>query len=338
LALSRLRVRTPKRNIVPLSVDEVARFWSSFRTSRDLAIVGLMLLQGLRSKEVLDLHQEDLLLSEAQLRVTRQGQQDPMSAAGSRIDSTARPLLAAGTAQPLCGCFLCFPQRTRPGCAHDAGWVALSVPLSSSDYRRGARQPTPVPPYFRFRHGTGRRQFARAHAVDGARPYSDYLDLHPGHAARGLPAICARGGPADPTGPKVAIVKRSRRPLVHPLAPVFWRAVESIALSLAPDTVRAYRAATRHFLNYLGVHHPEVSPLDQLRRDPHILDWLSSLRAETPPLVLAAYVNKLIRLRRIFEELAWLLQIPDLAHLLRREDSPRAEKCLPARSPRYRIS
>ena len=53
LALSRLRVRTPKRTITPLSVDEVARFWSSFRTSRDLAIVGLMLLQGLRSQEVL---------------------------------------------------------------------------------------------------------------------------------------------------------------------------------------------------------------------------------------------------------------------------------------------
>jgi integrase len=44
-ALSRLRVKTPKRTIVPLSVDEVARFCSSFRNSRDLAIVGLMLLQ-----------------------------------------------------------------------------------------------------------------------------------------------------------------------------------------------------------------------------------------------------------------------------------------------------
>lgn len=124
-------------------------------------------------------------------------------------------------------------------------------------------------------------------------------------------------------------MKRSRRPLVHPLAPVFWRAVESIALSLAPDTVRGYRAATRHFLNYLGAQHPQISALDQLRRDPHILGWLSSLRAETPPLVLAAYVNKLIRLRRIFEELTWLQQIPDLVHLLRREDTPRAEKCLP---------
>jgi len=72
-ALSRLRVRTPKRTIVPLSVDEVARFWSSFRTSRDLAIVGLMLLQGLRSQEVLDLNRDDLLLPEAQIRVRGKG-------------------------------------------------------------------------------------------------------------------------------------------------------------------------------------------------------------------------------------------------------------------------
>ena len=41
IAVSRLRVKVPKRNIVPLSVDEVARFWASFRTARDLAIVGL---------------------------------------------------------------------------------------------------------------------------------------------------------------------------------------------------------------------------------------------------------------------------------------------------------
>ena len=67
--MSRLRVKAPKHKIVPLSVDEVARFWSSFRTARDLAILGLMLLQGLRSAEVLALNPDDVLLSEAQLRV-----------------------------------------------------------------------------------------------------------------------------------------------------------------------------------------------------------------------------------------------------------------------------
>ena len=71
--LSRLRVNEPKRIVMPLSVDEVARFWSSFRTSRDLAIVGLMLLQGLRSKEVIALNSEDVLLSESQMRVRGKG-------------------------------------------------------------------------------------------------------------------------------------------------------------------------------------------------------------------------------------------------------------------------
>jgi integrase/recombinase XerD len=72
-ALSRIRVRTPKRAIVPLSTEEVAHFWSSFRTSRDLAIVGLMLLDGLRSCEVLALNRDDLLLSESQMRVCGKG-------------------------------------------------------------------------------------------------------------------------------------------------------------------------------------------------------------------------------------------------------------------------
>ena len=72
-ALTQLRVKTPKRVIVPLSVDEVARFWSSFRTSRDLAIVGLMLLQGLRLQEVITLNCEDVLLSESEIRVRGKG-------------------------------------------------------------------------------------------------------------------------------------------------------------------------------------------------------------------------------------------------------------------------
>jgi integrase len=72
-AISRLRVKEPKRSIVPLSIDEVARFWSSFRTTRDLTIVGLMLLQGLRSAEVLALNPDDVLLSEGQLRVRGKG-------------------------------------------------------------------------------------------------------------------------------------------------------------------------------------------------------------------------------------------------------------------------
>jgi integrase len=59
--------------ILPLSIDEVHRFWHSFRSSRDLAIVGLMVLHGLRSCEVLALNHEDLQLPERQIRVPGKG-------------------------------------------------------------------------------------------------------------------------------------------------------------------------------------------------------------------------------------------------------------------------
>jgi len=59
--------------IVPLSAEEVAQFWNSFRTFRDLALVALMLLDGLRSCEVLDLRLEDLNPSQAQMLVLGKG-------------------------------------------------------------------------------------------------------------------------------------------------------------------------------------------------------------------------------------------------------------------------
>jgi site-specific recombinase XerD len=55
-----LRLKQERRLIVPLSAEQVAKFWQSFRTYRDLALVGLMLLDGLRSCEVLALELEDL--------------------------------------------------------------------------------------------------------------------------------------------------------------------------------------------------------------------------------------------------------------------------------------
>jgi len=68
-----LKVKVPERVIVPLAAAQVARFWASFRTTRDLALVGLMLLHGMRSCEVLTLKLADLLFSEAQMRVCGKG-------------------------------------------------------------------------------------------------------------------------------------------------------------------------------------------------------------------------------------------------------------------------
>jgi integrase len=68
-----LRLKQARRVILPLSADEIANFWSSFHTFRDLAVVALMLLDGLRSQETLDLQLEDLQFAEAQIRVLGKG-------------------------------------------------------------------------------------------------------------------------------------------------------------------------------------------------------------------------------------------------------------------------
>src|SRR5215470_16570975 len=68
-----LRLKQDRRVIVPLSSEEVAKFWRSFRTFRDLALVGLMLLDGLRSCEILALQLEDLQLADAQMWVLGKG-------------------------------------------------------------------------------------------------------------------------------------------------------------------------------------------------------------------------------------------------------------------------
>lgn len=68
-----IRLRQPRHVIVPLSAEEVATFWRSFHSFRDLAIVGLMLLDGLRSCEILSLQLEDIELGNTQMRVPGKG-------------------------------------------------------------------------------------------------------------------------------------------------------------------------------------------------------------------------------------------------------------------------
>lgn len=124
-----------------------------------------------------------------------------------------------------------------------------------------------------------------------------------------------------------------RPPLEHPLASVLDRAVDSLGAALSPDTTRHYRGTARNFLSYLGADHPEVNSLKQLRREPHILGWMACLRSQAPPLATVTYSNRLIALRCIFTELAWTQRLPELAHLIRREDIPRLPRRLPRPLP-----
>jgi site-specific recombinase XerD len=113
------------------------------------------------------------------------------------------------------------------------------------------------------------------------------------------------------------------------MAPLFQRAAESLTTSLTTASAHYYQCTGRHFLNYLDSQHPGVRSLGQLRRDPHILDWLTLLRSHRPPLAKVTYAHYVIRLRRILEELAWTKGVPLLTRLVRADDIPRPDRCLP---------
>ena len=168
--ISRLRVKEPKLNIVPLSVNEVARFWSSFRTARDLAIVGLMLMQGLRSAEVLALNPDSVLLSEAQLRVCGKG-------------SKFRFLPLAPETTQLIDHYL---RLERPNPCSPALFVVLKGPA------RGTRMtPAGLRSLFRYHRRTTGIQLANPHRFRHTFA-SDMV-----HAGISLPALMHLMGHAD---------------------------------------------------------------------------------------------------------------------------------------------
>jgi hypothetical protein len=88
------------------------------------------------------------------------------------------------------------------------------------------------------------------------------------------------------------------------MAALFQRAAQSLTTSLNQETIRFYSCTIRNFLNFLGAQYPHVHSLHQLRRDPHILAWFTSLRSHQPPLATVTYTIHLFHLRRMFEELA----------------------------------
>jgi integrase len=117
--------------------------------------------------------------------------------------------------------------------------------------------------------------------------------------------------------------------LHHPLAHLFQHAAESLTTALGESSVTEYHGTAHLFLTYLSAHHPQVRSLEQLCRDPHILGWLALLRSHEPPFAKYTLVARIVRLRRLLEELAWTQQLPALAHLLGRDDIPRRDHHLP---------
>jgi len=73
---SKLRVREPRRLPRGLDRAETVALLGSFRTDRDRAIAGLMLLSGLRSAEVLGLQIADIDIGQGWVRVTGKGDKE----------------------------------------------------------------------------------------------------------------------------------------------------------------------------------------------------------------------------------------------------------------------
>lgn len=123
-------------------------------------------------------------------------------------------------------------------------------------------------------------------------------------------------------------MSRRRLPLHHPLLITFRTAAQSVTASMRDSSKNHYRTTTDHFLRFLGEHHPDVDSLQQLRRDPHILGWLSWL-ALRRPLDIATRTLHIISLRRLMEELAWLHELPSLVRLFHPDDVPKRDYRLP---------
>jgi hypothetical protein len=121
-----------------------------------------------------------------------------------------------------------------------------------------------------------------------------------------------------------------RPPIQHPLAVLFQHAAQSLTTSLNHEALRFYIGTIRNFLDFLGSRYPQLHTLQQLRRDPHILAWFAYLRSRQPPLATITYSIHLFHLRRIFEELAWTEDIPELTRLVLRQDTPQRQQYLPA--------
>jgi len=112
------------------------------------------------------------------------------------------------------------------------------------------------------------------------------------------------------------------------LEPLFPAQIRTLALTLRPNTVAIYAWATRRFLSYLRAAFPDVHPLGDLRRDPHLLGWFRSLCDQRPLLSNKSRADLLRGIRRLLQDLA------DNGHsippgLIRLQDFPPQPRYLP---------
>jgi len=109
---------------------------------------------------------------------------------------------------------------------------------------------------------------------------------------------------------------------------IFETHLNTLALTLRPNSVTDYRCVATRFLSWLHAAFPRVRRLSQFRRDPHLLAWFRHLCEQQPPLSNQTRRCYLLCLRRILEDLAanGRAIAPDLIRL---DDFPPTPRYLP---------
>jgi site-specific recombinase XerD len=146
---SGLRLKQPRRVMIPLSREEVARFWASFRSYRDLGMIALMLFNGLRSREVIELRLDDMRFPEAQMLICGKGNKERVLPISQDVIAVLRRYLELERPQESSPfVFLCLKGRRRGRPLTSAGLRSLF-----RHHRRIADVPMANP--HRFRHTFG---------------------------------------------------------------------------------------------------------------------------------------------------------------------------------------
>jgi site-specific recombinase XerD len=114
------------------------------------------------------------------------------------------------------------------------------------------------------------------------------------------------------------------------LATAKKRFFDVLANTLRPKTVRTYSAHVESLLRFLRAHYPRIERLEQLRRRPHIEDWLRFLATRQPAYANVTRCARVQLLRRFFRDLQeWGWTRAPVADLITLQDAPPPDRYLP---------
>src|SRR6266481_2999791 len=212
---------------------KVATFWRSFRTFRDLAVAGLMLLDGLRSCEVLAVQLEDLQLASTQMRVLGKGNKQRLLPLPQPIIDVLQNYLRLERPPHSLAFSVRLPQRPPSWTTHDRGRTPLPVPPSSRHQPGSSGQSSSIPAYLRRRYGARRHLLARAPTSHGTFSDPHHHALCPTRSQGCLGRIRPGHRKPDPFGIFSHPMSQSRPSLEE----IFETHIQTLALTRRPATV-----------------------------------------------------------------------------------------------------